>query len=406
LTAPGTTPEYGYQFKEWSPSVPSVFPSTDATYTATWEVKPAELYFVVYIGNGNTGGTAPVDSTLYPAGSVVNVLGHGSLVKDGYVFLGWSDNQYATTASFTAGSTFFIYDDVELFAVWSKDVAVVYTVTYEPGLHGTFAAQITTGLSYGDPTPTAPIVTGEVGWEFIGWSPKPSETVTKNVTYTAQWEQKMLTVRFVDWDNKLLKEERVAYGGSATAPPNPTRAGYTFIGWDRPFNNVVLDLTVTAQYKQNDSGTTTPTPPPVTTPPPTSPPPTSPPPTSPPTEPPIEPKESWALINLVLSIIGIILAIIVLVAYILLPRKQKQKKQQQRQSRLLWLLLTIILGIAGIVLFLLTEDWTLNMVWVDRWSIVNAIIFIMEVIAITLTFKHAKKANKKTETTNEQDKIA
>ncbi|MBR0136457.1 MAG: InlB B-repeat-containing protein, partial [Clostridia bacterium] len=40
---------------------------------------------------------------------------------------------------------------------------------------------------------------------------------------------------------------------AATAPADPSRAGYTFTGWDVDFSNVTSNLTVTAQYEQNSS---------------------------------------------------------------------------------------------------------------------------------------------------------
>jgi hypothetical protein len=68
-------------------------------------------------------------------------------------------------------------------------VAPTYTVTYAPGTHGTFAAQVTSGLHYGDATPVAPTVTGETGWDFTGWLPVPFATVTGDAIYVAQWAQ-------------------------------------------------------------------------------------------------------------------------------------------------------------------------------------------------------------------------
>jgi hypothetical protein len=60
------------------------------------------------------------------------------------------------------------------------------------------------------------------------------------------------TVTFQDWDGTILKTEQVEQGQSATAPTNPTREGYTFIGWDTDFTNVQSDLLVKALYEAND----------------------------------------------------------------------------------------------------------------------------------------------------------
>lgn len=63
---------------------------------------------------------------------------------------------------------------------------------------------------------------------------------------------KTYTVIFADYDGAVLKEERVETGGEATAPRNPTRNGYEFIGWDKQYNCVTDDLTITAMYSKID----------------------------------------------------------------------------------------------------------------------------------------------------------
>ncbi|MBQ7698552.1 MAG: leucine-rich repeat protein [Paludibacteraceae bacterium] len=59
-------------------------------------------------------------------------------------------------------------------------------------------------------------------------------------------------VTFFDYDGTELKTEQVSKGSAATAPEDPTREGYTFKGWDKAFDVITEDLTVTAQYVQND----------------------------------------------------------------------------------------------------------------------------------------------------------
>ncbi len=59
-----------------------------------------------------------------------------------------------------------------------------YTVTYVDGLGNTLGRF--PGLSYGEDTPVIDDPT-RTGYVFTGWDPEVSATVTKSVTYTAQW---------------------------------------------------------------------------------------------------------------------------------------------------------------------------------------------------------------------------
>lgn len=72
--------------------------------------------------------------------------------------------------------------------------------------------------------------------------------------------------------------QTVPEGGAAVAPVL-SRSGYTYT-WDRTFNNVRSDLTVTAIWTATNTNTPPPTTPPPTTPPPTTAPPTTAPPTT------------------------------------------------------------------------------------------------------------------------------
>jgi hypothetical protein len=60
---------------------------------------------------------------------------------------------------------------------------------------------------------------------------------------------KLFNVVFVDWDNRVLKTERVRRGDSATPPENPERSGgYQFGFWEGNFRNVSTNLIIKAIY--------------------------------------------------------------------------------------------------------------------------------------------------------------
>ena len=77
--------------------------------------------------------------------------------------------------------------------VWTVTAVTTYTVTYTDGRGGTlFTDKVYSGLKTGDPTPkyNNGVEPTRDGYEFKGWSPTVTDTVTGNVTYTAQWESK------------------------------------------------------------------------------------------------------------------------------------------------------------------------------------------------------------------------
>ena len=130
---------------------------------------------------------------------------------------------------------------------------VKYTITWKMD-DGTVIDQtkVEAGVvpTHADPTKAA---TAEYTYTFAGWEPKVV-AVTGDATYTATFTatKNSYTVTFVDWDGTELKKEAVEYGKAATAPADPTRAGYRFTGWDKAFDHIIADLTVTALYEAID----------------------------------------------------------------------------------------------------------------------------------------------------------
>jgi len=71
----------------------------------------------------------------------------------------------------------------------------------------------------------------------------------QTVSGTLYFEHASYSVTFLDWDNTVLQSSSVVAGTSATAPADPTREGYVFIGWDTDFSNITRNTTVTALYE-------------------------------------------------------------------------------------------------------------------------------------------------------------
>ena len=95
---------------------------------------------------------------------------------------------------------------------------------------------------------TAPDAPTREGYTFIGWD-KDFSSVTEDMTITALYQINRYGVRFYDWNDTLLKTDSVEYLSAATAPADPVREGYTFIGWDKDFSSITADLDVHAQYE-------------------------------------------------------------------------------------------------------------------------------------------------------------
>jgi TM2 domain-containing membrane protein YozV len=64
-------------------------------------------------------------------------------------------------------------------------------------------------------------------------------------------------------------------------------------------------------------------------------------------------------------------------------------EKQNKRHRLVWLVTAIAMGIAGVFVFILTQDMTAQIVLVNVWSIVNAVILAVEILAVMFVFKCA-----------------
>ena len=103
-------------------------------------------------------------------------------------------------------------------------------------------------VTYGE-SATAPEDPTRVGYDFSGWD-KAFNEVKSDLVVKATYSIKTFNVTFKYYDATVIgNPQTVNYGSAATAPTDPIRTGYKFVGWDKAFDNVTDNLVVTAQYE-------------------------------------------------------------------------------------------------------------------------------------------------------------
>ena len=162
------------------------------------------------------------------------------LIKDGYVFGGWSTDDSGAGEIYNPGDSYTVTGDVTLFPKWDSQS---YTVAFNLNYPGAPIPQ--TQKVYGDekavkPSPD-PVRTGHT---FGGWyneleltNPYDFDTaVTEDITLYAKWDIVKYSVAFnLNYPEAPSPQtQTVNSGAKAVRPsPNPTRTGYTFGGWYR-----------------------------------------------------------------------------------------------------------------------------------------------------------------------------
>ena len=231
---------------------------TDLTMTPeAGGTTPAEKYTVTYT-DGVDGEEIFKDQVYTVEFGKATPAFNGTPARDGYKFTGWTPT-VADTVTRNATYT----------AQWEKlTPAETFTVTYTDGVGNEeiFKDQVYT-VEFGKATPAFNGTPARDGYKFTGWTPTVADTVTRNATYTAQWEKltpaETFTVTYTDGvDNEEIFKDQTYTVESGKATPafngTPTRKGYTFAGW-KPA--VAATVTSNATYEatwKSDSATTTP----------------------------------------------------------------------------------------------------------------------------------------------------
>lgn len=143
---------------------------------------------LVYTGEEYYDSTEPTNFyKISHNDGMVNALDDSNLKNGSKVLQGWSNTADGDVIH-EIGSVQPIFGNRTVYAVWA-DAINYYTVTYTDGVDGTVFADESKSVKEGDATPSYSKEILRSGYTFEGWSPVPSELVTKDVTYIAQWKK-------------------------------------------------------------------------------------------------------------------------------------------------------------------------------------------------------------------------
>ena len=216
-------------------------PADVTELTVQWT---APTYTVTLHANGGTINNGNVTSYTYGVGATLPTA--DDMTYTGYTFKGWYDNENLTGSPVTAiGDT-----ETGNKEYWAKWEINQYTISFDTN-GGSEIAPIT--QDYGTKI-TAPADPTRKGYTFKGWDKEIPKTMpAENITVKAQWEINQYTIAFDTNGGSEIAPITQDYGTEITAPDNPTREGYTFIGWDRDIPEIMPaeNITVTAQWEIN-----------------------------------------------------------------------------------------------------------------------------------------------------------
>lgn len=233
----------GYTFDGWYNGETKVTEITTGTYgnmtlVAKWT---ADLYTISY--DLADGVNSPENPTSYTIESGLITLKDPT--REGYTFAGWYNGEQLVT---TIDSN--TLENISLTAKWTVNS---YKLTFD--VDGNLTEKT---FKYGESI-TAIENPTKVGHTFVGWSEELPETMPANdITVEAKWEINSYDITYDLAGGVNNSENPTTYtieSGLITLK-NPTREGYTFLGWYNGEqlvtiidSNTLENITLTAKWK-------------------------------------------------------------------------------------------------------------------------------------------------------------
>lgn len=205
-------------------------------------------YTIEYDPNGGTNAPSPQAVNNYESCNLSTEFP----IREGYTFIGWSNNKDAVTAEYLPGAEYIGDHYVTMYAIWKPNT---YNIHFNAngGSVDILDKTVTYASTYG----TLPIPVKE-GHKFNGWYTAliNGEQITDNTivqtisdqTLYAQWTKIYYTIEY-DLNGGIGNNWKTSHSSNVTTAISeviPIREGYKFIGWSTNNN------AVTAEYLPND----------------------------------------------------------------------------------------------------------------------------------------------------------
>jgi uncharacterized repeat protein (TIGR02543 family) len=380
-----------YTFKGWATSTDGKvkYQSGDKIENVTANLKlfavwkknppapvPVAKYSITYHGNGHTSGTEPARLTL-EKGSAWVVSDAGSLAKEGYSFIGWSTAAEGTVTHNANQAVPNITGHINLYAVWQQNELPppppqvdTYQVSYNA--NGATSGSVPTDGNAYEAGSRATLLgnsggLARTGYSFLGWAGSASATsaaytggerlaITGNVTLYAVWESNITTTTTTTTPNPTpTPAPAPPVVAEPAEPESSTFSPAVQQRLEAQTGNIITDL---ANGNVPLGGLTA--------------------------------EGAWSLLSGIISIAGVILSIILAVGALTGRRRTGidtyGDDETRRRGGKILRILTCIVGVVTLIVWIVLEDFTQPMIWVNNWTMLVAAIFIVQ-IALLVVYK-------------------
>ena len=124
-----------------------------------------------------------------------------------------------------------------------------------------------------------------------------------------------------------------------------------------------------------------------------------------PDDPPLAPLPTgaWALVNLILMLLTVMASLLLLIGY--LGKKKHTARDEYDNERIdytrnkkgFWRVASLIPAVAAVIAFVLTENMKLPMIMVDRWTLLMAVIAVLQLIVAVMSKKQKESQDEENE---------